>query len=144
MHADARAEKLIESARIAIEAHGGDLDAVIRESQAAGRRALKKYPGIGAPGADKILLFRGVAPSLALESNGLRVLVRLGFGREDKSYDKTYRSVQEAAAPEIGEDLARLEALHLFLRAHGSAVCKRSKPLCGSCVFAGDCPSADG
>ena len=34
----------------------------------------------GEPGAEKVLLFSGSAPVLALDSNALRVLLRLGFG----------------------------------------------------------------
>ena len=55
-------------------------------------RELRKFPSIGEPGAEKILLFTGARPILALESNGLRVLLRLGFGKEEKSYAKSYRS----------------------------------------------------
>jgi hypothetical protein len=50
------------------------------------RRALQKFPGIGAPGADKILLFTKTHALPALDSNGLRVLVRLGLAKEAKSY----------------------------------------------------------
>ena len=37
----------------------------------------------------------------ALESNGLRVLVRLGFGEDRKSYAATYKSVREATLEEL-------------------------------------------
>ena len=43
---------------------------------------LKKFPAIGDPGVDKILLLTRTEPVMALDSNGLRVLVRLGFGAE--------------------------------------------------------------
>jgi hypothetical protein len=49
-----------------------DLGAVLDRPQADAIRALKKFPAIGEPGAEKILLFAGKAPILALESNGLR------------------------------------------------------------------------
>ena len=72
------AAKLRECARIATDAFDGDLGAALRAAPAEARRALRSFPGVGEPGADKILLFAGYEPSLAPESNGLRVLVRLG------------------------------------------------------------------
>ena len=50
-----------------------------------------QFPMIGEPGAEKILLFSGVLAVLALDSNGVRVLVRLGVGEERKSYAATYK-----------------------------------------------------
>ena len=70
-------------------------------------KALKLFPCIGDPGAEKILLFRGVVAGLPLESNGLRVLMRIGHGRAHlKNYGAMYRGVQEAIAPEL-DDLPR-------------------------------------
>ena len=39
----------------------------------------RAYPGIGRPGAERIELFTGARAILALDSNGLRVLYRLGY-----------------------------------------------------------------
>jgi len=134
------AEKLREIARIAVEEFGGDLAPVLRLPQEQAIRELKKFPSIGEPGAEKILLFAGARPILALDSNGLRVLLRLGFGREEKSYAKSYRSAQEAASRELPRSFdARIEA-HLLLRRHGQELCKRTHPLCESCPLRPDCP----
>lgn len=43
-------------------------------------KALRKFPAIGEPAADKILLFTRTLPVFSLESNGLRVLQRIGYG----------------------------------------------------------------
>ena len=66
------AVKLRECARIALEQFGGDLEAVIRGPVDKAKRALRSFPGIGEPGAEKILLFTGQQALLAPESNGLR------------------------------------------------------------------------
>jgi endonuclease-3 len=67
------------------------------------------------------------------------VLLRLGFGKEEKSYAKSYRSAQEAASAEIPESLgARIEA-HLLLRRHGQELCKRNHPRCEACPLRPDC-----
>jgi hypothetical protein len=44
-------------------------------------------------------LFTGTRAVLAVESNGARTLVRLGYGTVGRSYAATYRSVQAAARP---------------------------------------------
>jgi endonuclease-3 len=75
----------------------------------------------------------------ALESNGLRVLLRLGFGEEKKSYSMTYRLVQKAAEEGLDMDYSFLIEAHLLLRRHGQELCKRSKPVCRKCPLGPDC-----
>src|SRR5262249_8641297 len=84
--AEQRPEKLRRCARIAIEEFDGDLRQVLKWPLPRARRALQKFPGIGEPGAEKILLFARAHPILGLESNAVRVLLRLGFGEENKNY----------------------------------------------------------
>ncbi len=136
-----RLEKVIDAATICIETHGGDLDSVLGLPVKAAVKELRRYPGIGIPSAQRILLFHAKVPSLALESNGLRVLLRLGHGREDPRYDVAYKSVQTSLAAEVGTDCKRLTRAHLLLRHHGKVTCKRSEPCCDECPLAKDCPS---
>jgi endonuclease III len=111
------------------------------------KKALSRFPGIGEPGAEKIRLFAREEPLLALESNGLRVLVRLGFAREQKSYSTTYRLVRAAVEPELEGELGRdfdwLVTAHQLLRHHGQELCKRSAPRCEQCPLLDDCAGAD-
>jgi endonuclease-3 len=97
------------------------------------------FPSIGDPGAEKILLFSKAHPVMALESNGLRVLCRLGFGREQKNYSATYRSVQAALKGQFKEDADRLIQAHLLLRKHGQELCRRSEPICEPCPLKKTC-----
>jgi len=53
------------------------------------RRALKKFPNIADPGADRILLFGGMSPVAAVPSNNPHVLVRIQSGPEGKNYGET-------------------------------------------------------
>ncbi len=133
------AKKLRKCAQIVLEEFDGDLEAVLKWSFAKAKKALQKFPGIGEPGAEKILLFTRTYPVLALESNGLRVLLRLGFGEETKSYATTYRLVQQSIKNEISEDFDWLIQTHLRLRRHGQELCRRSKPKCQECPLAADC-----
>ncbi|HEY7111419.1 MAG TPA: hypothetical protein VIA45_00685 [Thermoanaerobaculia bacterium] len=137
------AAKLRECARIAIEKHGGDLAAVVRGPLPAARKALRAYPGIGEPGADKILLFAGREAVLAPESNGLRVLERLGFVRPDKSYARMYAAAREAAKA-LPPDVRAMQKAHLLLQEHGRTLCKRTAPRCEVCPLARRCAWALG
>jgi endonuclease III len=134
-----RVERLREIAAIALESFGGDLESVVRRPPREAAKALRRFPSIGAPGAEKILLFCGRLPVLALESNGLRVLLRLGYGKEEKSYAASYASAQRAAQPELPAKCPPLVEAHLLLRRHGQETCKRTTPLCDRCTVSGDC-----
>jgi endonuclease III len=135
------AAKLHECARIAIEKFGGDLDAAVHLPVEKAKRALRAFPGIGEPGAEKILLFAGLHPLLAPESNGLRVLVRLGLVREEKSYARTYAASRQVAEDLPSELIAWQEA-HLLLQQHGQTLCKRGVPLCRECPLVRECAYA--
>jgi endonuclease-3 len=133
------AEKLRECARMILEEFDGDLRPALKLPFPKAKKALQKFPGIGEPGAEKILLFTGTSPVLALESNGLRVLLRLGFGEEKKRYSTTYRLVQEAAETGLDRDCSSFIQAHLVLRRHGQELCRRSEPTCDRCPLAADC-----
>jgi endonuclease-3 len=137
--AEKLAMKLRKCAQIVLEEFDGDLRPVLKLPFAKAKKALQKFPGIGEPGADKILLLCKVYPVLALDSNGLRVLLRLGFGQEKKSYSTTYRLVQKAVEEELDNDYSWLIQTHLLLRQHGQELCKRTKPECKKCPLAPDC-----
>jgi len=134
-----RVEKLRRIAQITTTRFKGDLRPVLKLPLKQAMRALKIYPGIADAGAEKILLFSGTLPVLALESNGLRVLVRLGYGEESKNYSAMYRSAQRAAEPEIPPDCAWLTKAHQLLRQHGRELCKTNRPLCHQCPLTRCC-----
>jgi hypothetical protein len=69
-------DKLRASAEIALRELRGDLRPVLRRDLAQARKALARFRAIGEPGAEKILLLTRSHPVLALDSNGLRVLLR--------------------------------------------------------------------
>jgi len=139
-----RADKLALAAEIAQEVGLTELRALARRGGPAARKVLKKFPGIGDPGADKLLLAAGSAVTLAPDSNALRVLVRLGFAKEEASYDRTYRAAAEAVAPQLPAAHAWLAAAHQLLRRHGQETCRRTNPLCDVCPLAKACAFAHG
>lgn len=137
-----RAGRMRWSAQTVVDEWGGDLLGALKRAPSDAARTLERFPMIGEPGADKILMLTRPHAVLALDSNGLRVLLRLGYGEEGKSYAATYRSVREAVVPECAEDLDWLARAYGLLRLHGQRTCKRSAPRCSDCNLAEGCPSA--
>ena len=102
----------------------------------------RAYPGIGQPGQDRIDLFTGTRPILALDANALRVLTRLGFATPARSYSASYRQALAAASAQLPATVPALQRAHQLLRRHGQVVCRRKDPTCPNCPLAADCPSA--
>jgi endonuclease III len=139
MQPERRAARLRELALIAMNEFAGDLTPALKLPLPKARKALQKFPSIGEPSAEKILLFTRSYPVLGLDSNGLRVLLRLGFGEEKKNYSASYRSVQEAIKDQLGDDYDWLIEAHLLLRQHGKELCKTNRPLCEKCPVKKSC-----
>jgi len=137
------AAKLRECARIALDECGGDVGGALRAAPSRAKRILRSFPGIGEPGADKILLFAGLGNELAPESNGLRVLVRLGLLRDEGSYSRTY-AASRRLAEDLPEDTGSRRLAHLLLREHGQTLCRRSRPRCDACPLRTRCAHARG
>jgi endonuclease III len=139
MRPEVRVERWLTIARIALSEFQGDLRKAAKLPLKQAKKALQRFPVIGEPGAEKILLFSNSHVVLGLESNGLRVLVRVGFGREQKNYSATYRSVQQAIAPQLGAKHAPLIQAHQLLRQHGMERCKTTAPICRGCPLSDVC-----
>jgi endonuclease III len=139
MRPEVRVERWRTIARIALNEFGGDLRKAVKLPLKAAKKALQRFPSIGEPGAEKILLFSKAHAVLGLESNGLRVLVRAGFGREQKNYSATYRAVQDAIAAQLSDKPGPLIQAHQLLRRHGMERCKAAAPICRGCALADVC-----
>jgi endonuclease-3 len=139
MRPEVRVFRWRQIARITLDQYAGDLNSILDLDYAEAKKALKQFPTIGDPGAEKILLLCGMSSGLPLESNGLRVLARLGWGRLQKNYGATYRSVQDHLKPELPKGVDRLKEAHLLLRIHGKTLCKDKAPLCHQCPVSAEC-----
>jgi endonuclease-3 len=134
MRPETRVFRWQEIARITLQQFEGDLDQILGWPYAKAKKALKQFPNVGDPGAEKILMFCGMAEGLPLESNGLRVLTRVGWGRVHlKNYGAMYKSVQEAIADEVPKSAEALARAHVLLRTHGKTLCKDARPQCFEC-----------
>jgi endonuclease III len=136
---DLSAEKLLTIAQIAYEEFDSDLRSVLKKPLPQAKKVLKRFPSIGDPGAEKILLLTRSHPVMALDSNGLRVLCRVGFAEEQKNYSATYRLVQQETLGQLPRDYDSLIRAHQLLRQHGQELCKRSKPRCTECPVRDSC-----
>jgi endonuclease-3 len=145
-----RAERLKTIAKIVNEEFGGDLkcslEKLLQEEKKGSckgirlaKKALKEFPVIGDPGADKILLFAELAPIAAVPSACVAVPQRVLFGDEDKNYAAGYRAAQEAMAVELPKAFDARQRAYLLLKRHGAEICKRTKPKCGICPVSGMC-----
>ncbi|HXN65395.1 MAG TPA: hypothetical protein VN862_08685 [Candidatus Acidoferrales bacterium] len=135
-----RARRLKEIAARVESEFGGDLRATMKQALPQVKKALKKFPTVGDPTAEKILLFTKTAPVAAIPSNCIQVLPRLGFGEEQKNYVATYRSAQEALRSQLPEDCSILLRAYLLIKRHGQELCKVSRPKCEECPVSSDCP----
>lgn len=134
MHPQKRAERIKEIGAIAISECDGDIKShLLALPVNKARTFLKKFPSVGDPGADRILLFSGVAPQPCLDSNGMRALVRLGFLVEQHSYSQTYKAATTILREQGSPEAEWLKRAYLTLREHGRALCKRSAPICEPC-----------
>src|SRR5277367_2224349 len=71
MRPEVRVQRWRTIGRIVLEVCDGDLEGALRSLPLAKARALlKSFPVIADPGADKVLLFSGIAARPCLESNG--------------------------------------------------------------------------
>jgi len=144
IRADAQARKLQAAARLAVTQYEGDLSARLAAmSLAEARRALRRFPAIGEPAADRILLQSGLYAVPALDSNGLRVLVRLGLAQDAPSYAASYRSAIEVLRGTLPAERAPLLRGYLLLHMHGRELCRRTAPACGLCPLADRCAYAE-
>ena len=140
--ANTRATRLRQSAELVAGRWEGDLRPALRLPMAQARRALAQFAMIGEPGADKILVYTRSARLLPLDSNGLRVLGRLGLITEARDYRATYRRAQEALAPGLPRRYDWSASAYSLLRQHGQELCRRSVPRCEVCPLRTRCAFA--
>lgn len=123
-----RAMRLKEVAARMQDEFGGDPRAALVGPMPHVRKILKSFPSIADPGADRIMLFAGIAPVAAVASNCPHVLMRILHGGDHDNYRMTYRAAQEAIESEVPAKVdARIRA-YLLLKRHGQELCKGTKP----------------
>lgn len=135
-----RAARVREVATRVLEDFAGDLAAgLARLSPAQAHAALRKFPGIGPPGADRIVLFAGLAPLAAVPSSCPYVLPRILSGRVAAEYRASYAQAQRAIEAGIPATFTLRQRAYLLVLRHGRELCKRARPQCALCPLAQGC-----
>lgn len=98
---------------------------------------LRALPGVGAKTANCVLVFSLGRDVFPVDTHILRVSKRLGLIPEKTDLAKAH----EIWAAMVPDGLGY--RLHKNLINHGRKVCTARKPLCGGCVLADTCPSAE-
>ncbi len=119
-----KARHLMETARILVERHGGQ---VPRD-----RRALEALPGVGRKTANVILNTAFGEPTIAVDTHIFRVANRTGLapGRTPLAVE---RRLLETVPAEFRKNA------HHWLILHGRYVCTARRPRCGQCPIADLC-----
>ena len=123
-----KARHLLETCRILVERHGGQVP--------HDRAALEALPGVGRKTANVVLNVAFGEPTMAVDTHIFRVANRTGLAP-----GKTPRDVEDGL-------LARVPArflvdAHHWLILHGRYVCKARKPECSGCVIYDLCDFKD-
>jgi len=119
-----KASHLIETCRLLLERHGGEVPAE--------RAALEALPGVGRKTANVILNTAFGHPTIAVDTHIFRVANRTRLAPGE-----TVREVEDRLVKWTPKAY-RKDAHHLLIL-HGRYVCKARKPLCEACVIADLC-----
>ena len=125
---NAKAKNIIETCRLLLERHGGE---VPRE-----RAALEALPGVGRKTANVVLNTAFGEPTIAVDTHIFRVANRTGLAP-----GKDVRMVEDRLLQVVPEEF-RQDAHH-WLILHGRYTCKARKPDCPHCVIRDLCRFKD-
>lgn len=125
---NSKGKHLIETCRILLEQHGGEVP--------ADRESLEKLPGVGRKTANVILNTAFGQPTIAVDTHIFRVANRIGLA-PGKTVLEVEKKLLKAIEPQFRHDA------HHWLILHGRYVCKARKPLCGQCLIRDLCEYKD-
>jgi endonuclease-3 len=119
-----KARHLLETCRILLERHGGEVP--------RSRADLEALPGVGRKTANVVLNVAFGEPTMAVDTHIFRVSNRTGLAP-----GKTPLAVELGLLDRVPE--AYLVDAHHWLILHGRYVCQARKPLCNVCAVIREC-----
>ncbi|WDZ94788.1 endonuclease III [Herbaspirillum sp. WKF16] len=119
-----KAKNTIETCRMLVERHGGQVP--------QSREELEALPGVGRKTANVVLNTAFGHPTIAVDTHIFRVSNRTGLA-PGKDVDEVERKLMKFVAPEFLQDA------HHWLILHGRYTCIARKPQCWNCVIADLC-----
>ena len=121
-----KARNLVETCRLLIERHGGQVP--------RSREALEALPGVGRKTANVVLNVAFGEPTMAVDTHIFRVANRTGLAPGRNPLEVEQGLLRRVPAPCLVD-------AHHWLILHGRYVCQARKPLCASCAVARWCDS---
>ncbi len=121
---NSKAKNIIETCRILLEKHGGDVPRT--------REELEELPGVGRKTANVVLNTAFGEPTIAVDTHIFRVANRTGLAKGKTPLEVELRLVR------LTPDEFKKDAHH-WLILHGRYVCKARKPECPACGIADLC-----
>lgn len=121
---NSKAKNIIETCRILLERHHGQVPAT--------REELEALPGVGRKTANVILNTAFGQPTIAVDTHIFRVANRTGIAP-----GKNVRAVEDRLLKHVPAEY--LHDAHHWLILHGRYVCKARKPECPKCIIADLC-----
>jgi endonuclease III len=119
-----KAKHLIETARLLIERHGGEVP--------RSREELEALPGVGRKTANVVLNVAFGEPTIAVDTHIFRVANRTGIAP-----GKNPLAVERGLMKHVPEEFR--QGAHHWLILHGRYTCVARKPKCPQCVIADLC-----
>ena len=119
-----KAKHLMETCRILVEQHGGEVPRT--------REALEALPGVGRKTANVVLNVAFGEPTMAVDTHIFRVGNRTGLAPGKTPYEVEMQLLRRVPP-------AYLVDAHHWLILHGRYICQARRPLCGQCGVAPYC-----
>ena len=123
-----KAKNVIETCRLLLEQHGGEVP--------RSREALEALPGVGRKTANVVLNTAFGEPTIAVDTHIFRVANRTGIA-PGKNVDEVERKLLKLVPAEFRHDA------HHWLILHGRYTCIARKPQCWNCLIADLCEYKD-
>ena len=121
-----KARNLVETCRLLIERHGGQVP--------RSREALEALPGVGRKTANVVLNVAFGEPTCAVDTHIFRVANRTGLAPGRNPLEVEQGLLRRVPATYLAD-------AHHWLILHGRYVCQARKPLCAHCAVARWCDS---
>jgi endonuclease III related protein len=115
----------------------GSLDSLFDRDMYDLRDELLSLYGIGKETADSILLYAAEKPIFVVDAYTRRIFSRLGFFKENISYE----NMQKFFMDNLAHDIKLFNEYHAQIDRIGNHYCSDKKPLCGKCPLSVICNS---
>ncbi len=134
LYQNTKARKLKSFTQFFLNEFEGSFKLMSKQPTDTLRERLLGVWGIGPETADSILLYACDKPSFVVDAYTKRVFSRLGFLKEDESYENVKHFFEE----NLPRDVQLYKEYHALIVAHAKSCCKK-KPECSACALNHGC-----